>query len=160
MGIPIVAPTGGLTDTVQDGRTGLVMEHECNSEALTDDDVSMMVNNLNRACALAADPMRYRGMQVQAMEASESFTWAAGESCLQVICLKIGISYMSTLGHRRPACVTSCSTHGGRAGSCARWNMPMYVFVFVYACTCMNMDIYENIDMDIYIVSCSGGVRV
>ena len=47
----------------QDGRTGLVMEHECNSEALTDDDVSMMVNNLNRACALAADPMRYRGMQ-------------------------------------------------------------------------------------------------
>ena len=107
----------------QDGRTGLVMEHECNSEALTDDDVSMMVNNLNRACALAADPMRYRGMQasfltihptniylsiyrsislsvclsicisiclclsmyvcmyddvqVQAMEASESFTWAA-----------------------------------------------------------------------------------
>merc|ERR1711990_405360 len=75
--IPIVAPTGGLTDTVQDGRTGLVMEHECNSEALTDDDVSMMVNNLNRACALAADPMRYRGMQVQAMEASESFTWAA-----------------------------------------------------------------------------------
>lgn len=75
--IPIVTPTGGLTDTVQDGRTGLVMEHECNSEALTDDDVSMMVNNLNRACALAADPMRYRGMQVQAMEASESFTWAA-----------------------------------------------------------------------------------
>ena len=68
--------------------------------------------------------------------------------------------YMSTLGHRRPACVTSGSTHGGRAGSCARWNMPMYVFVFVYACTCMNMDIYENIDMDIYIVSCSGGVRV
>merc|ERR1711990_689329 len=75
--LPIVAPTGGLTDTVQDGRPGLVMEHECNSEALTDDDVSMMVNNLNRACALAADPMRYRGMQVQAMEASESFTWAA-----------------------------------------------------------------------------------
>ena len=51
----------------QDGRTGLVMEHECNSEALTDDDVSMMVNNLNRACALAADPMRYRGMQASSL---------------------------------------------------------------------------------------------
>ena len=67
---------------------------------------------------------------------------AAGESCLQVYLFEN--RYMSTSGHRRPACVTSCSTHGGRAGSCVRWNMPMYVFVFVYACTCMNMDIYKN----------------
>jgi len=75
--IPIVAPTGGLADTVQDMRTGLVMEHELDGDGIVGEDVDMIVRNMERATALYQSTPSLRQIQAEAMAAAKRFSWAA-----------------------------------------------------------------------------------
>jgi granule-bound starch synthase len=74
--LPIVTPTGGLSDTVEDMKTGLVMEREVDGDGLKEADVEMLVNNFQRAIDLSSSP-QLRGIQVAAMQAADKYTWAA-----------------------------------------------------------------------------------
>jgi granule-bound starch synthase len=75
--LPIVAPTGGLADTVLDMKTGLVMEAEVDDDTIVQKDVDMIVKNMERAMALFGNREQLRTMQKAAMSASKDFTWAA-----------------------------------------------------------------------------------
>ena len=63
--LPVVRATGGLRDTVEHGRTGFVFEHA------TADGVVWAAGEA-RACY--ADPVRWRGMMLEAMR--QDFSWA------------------------------------------------------------------------------------
>merc|ERR1711966_39538 len=72
--LPIVAPTGGLADTVADMKTGLVMEHEVDADGLEAEDVTMLVSNFERAIKVFNSPAQYRAMQTSAMEVSKDYS--------------------------------------------------------------------------------------
>lgn len=74
--LPIVAPTGGLADTVADMRTGFVMEHEVDQDALAAADVKMVAKNLERAARVFTKTATYTKMQKAAMEAASSYSWS------------------------------------------------------------------------------------
>jgi len=74
--LPIVAPTGGLSDTVKDMKTGLVMEHEVDQDGLEETDVEMLAKSIQRAASLFKDKETYKTMQVDAMAAADSYSWA------------------------------------------------------------------------------------
>jgi granule-bound starch synthase len=73
--LPIVSPTGGLGDTVQDMKTGLVMEREVDQDGLEEADVEMLLKNIERAMTLFRSPAEYRKIQIAAMEAAGEFSW-------------------------------------------------------------------------------------
>ena len=73
--LPIVAPTGGLADTVKNMQTGLVLEKEVDQDTVKVDDVAMLMNAITRACKLFREPA-YREMQRNAMKASADFSWS------------------------------------------------------------------------------------
>jgi len=75
--LPIVAPTGGLADTVKDMKTGLVMEHEIDQDTVIPMDVDMIVKNMERALGLFKDTATLRRIQVDAMGAAKSYSWAS-----------------------------------------------------------------------------------
>lgn len=74
--LPIVAPTGGLADTVSDMKTGLVMEAEVDGDEITTKDVVMIVSNMQRAADLYKNTPKLREIQVAAMAAAKSYSWA------------------------------------------------------------------------------------
>lgn len=74
--LPIVAPTGGLADTVTDMKTGFVMEHEVDPDGLEQKDVQMIVNNIERAIKVFKSAETYKAMQVQAMTTATTYSWA------------------------------------------------------------------------------------
>merc|ERR1712216_982405 len=74
--LPIVAPTGGLADTVTDMKTGLVMENEVDQDGLEEKDVEMLAKSIQRAATLFKDKEAYKTMQVEAMAAADSYSWA------------------------------------------------------------------------------------
>eukprot|EP00961_Rhodomonas_salina_P148466 1998397-Rhodomonas_salina.1 len=88
--LPIVAPTGGLADTVKDMKTGLVMEHEVDQDEIVDEDVAMLVSNMERACKLFKDKETLRTVQVAAMGAAKSYSWSAAAQKYVDHLLKIG----------------------------------------------------------------------
>merc|ERR1712127_265605 len=61
--LPIVAPTGGLADTVTDMKTGLVMEHEVYADGIETADVDMIAKNIERAISIFKDTETYSTMQ-------------------------------------------------------------------------------------------------
>jgi len=75
--LPIVAPTGGLADTVTDMKTGLVMENEVDQDGLEEKDVEMLAKSIQRAATLFKDKETYKTMQVEAMAAADSYSWAS-----------------------------------------------------------------------------------
>jgi granule-bound starch synthase len=75
--LPIVAPTGGLADTVTDMKTGLVMENEVYQDGLEEKDVEMLAKSIQRAATLFKDKETYKTMQVEAMAAADSYSWAS-----------------------------------------------------------------------------------
>jgi len=89
--LPIVAPTGGLADTVKDMKTGIVMEHEVDADGLETADVTMLVNNFERAIKVFNGPT-YRAMQSDAMAAAGEFTWANSVKQYEAEFRKIGVS--------------------------------------------------------------------
>merc|ERR1711966_512095 len=75
--LPIVAPTGGLADTVTDMKTGLVMDNEVDQDGLEEKDVEMLAKSIQRAATLFKDKETYKTMQVEAMAAADSYSWAS-----------------------------------------------------------------------------------
>ena len=73
--VPIVAPTGGLADTVAHLRTGLVLEKEIDPHGVTTADVAMIIEAMAGACRLFRDAPAYRAVQQAAMEAAAAYTW-------------------------------------------------------------------------------------
>jgi len=74
--LPIVAPTGGLADTVKDMKTGLVMEHEVDQDGLETADVDMIAKNIERAISIFKDTETYSTMQKAAMSIADDYSWA------------------------------------------------------------------------------------
>ena len=74
--LPIVAPTGGLADTVADMQTGLVMEHEIDQDCLEARDVKMMTDNILRAVRVFTKAETFTRMQKEAMRTAESYSWS------------------------------------------------------------------------------------
>lgn len=89
--LPIVAPTGGLKDTVIDMKTGLVMEREVDQDGLEEVDVDMMITNFERAIKLFKSPAEYSTMQKAAMEAATTFSWQASVKQYVAEFKKIGV---------------------------------------------------------------------
>ena len=73
--LPIVAPTGGLSDTVTDMKTGFVMEHEVDQDGLEETDVEMLKNNIARAMKVFKDAETMKTMQMSAMSAADTYSW-------------------------------------------------------------------------------------
>jgi granule-bound starch synthase len=73
--LPIVAPTGGLADTVTDLKTGLVMERELDMDAILPADVEMIASSIRRAATLYGDGAALRRTQVAAMAAAKEYSW-------------------------------------------------------------------------------------
>merc|ERR1719478_1623060 len=73
--LPIVAPTGGLADTVADMKTGLVMEHEVDQDGLEEVDVDMIAKNIERAISVFKDSETYTTMQKTAMSVADEYSW-------------------------------------------------------------------------------------
>jgi len=76
--LPIVAPTGGLKDTVVDGVNGLWTDAEMTVEAELDDASSESISKaLRRACEIhTGTPDKEVVMMKAAMTASAEFTWS------------------------------------------------------------------------------------
>merc|ERR1711966_594998 len=89
--LPIVAPTGGLADTVTDVKTGLVMEHEVDADGIETADVTMLVDNFERAIKVFNGPT-YRAMQSEAMAAAKEYTWANSVKQYEAEFKKIGVA--------------------------------------------------------------------
>lgn len=75
--LPIVAPTGGLADTVLDLKTGFVLERELDMDLILPEDVAMVAGGIKRAAALYADTAAMRAMQTAAMKAAKDFSWVS-----------------------------------------------------------------------------------
>ncbi|CAK9047898.1 unnamed protein product [Durusdinium trenchii] len=75
--LPIVAPTGGLKDTVEDGVNGLWTDKEMTIEAIADQaSVDSLSNTLQHAVKLFREnPPKVVDMKKAAMAASQEFTW-------------------------------------------------------------------------------------
>lgn len=73
--LPIVAPTGGLADTVKDMKTGLVMKREVDMDDIIAQDVDMIASDIKRAITLYGDKATLQEMQVAAMKAAKDFSW-------------------------------------------------------------------------------------
>jgi len=76
--VPIVAPTGGLRDTVEDGITGFwtdrVMTDECE---ICEESVESIVKVLKRVVAFhSGSPEKVTAMRMAAMASSAEFTWS------------------------------------------------------------------------------------
>jgi len=74
--VPIVAPTGGLRDTVEDGVTGFwtdqVMADECEECPQSIESIKKV---LRRVVADHASPEKVSAMRKAAMAAAAEFTW-------------------------------------------------------------------------------------
>jgi granule-bound starch synthase len=99
--LPIVAPTGGLKDTVEDGVNGLWTDAERTVEAELDDASSEAISKaLRRACAIHKDtPEKELEMMKAAMAASAEFTWS--NSALQYEALFEEMGAVDILGGAR-----------------------------------------------------------
>jgi len=76
--LPIVAPTGGLKDTVEDGVNGLWTDSEMTVEAEIDEQsVASIAKALRRAAKLhVEEPAKCVEMKQAAMVAAKEFTWS------------------------------------------------------------------------------------
>merc|ERR1712048_496557 len=76
--LPIVAPTGGLKDTVVDGVTGIWTDQEMTVEAELDEASSASIAKALRRAALlhVSQPAKESEMRQAAMAAASEFTWS------------------------------------------------------------------------------------
>jgi len=75
--LPVVAQTGGLVDTVQDGRTGLHIAGALSVEKEADpSSVELVAQALERCVLVHADVERTSSMRKAAMAAGAEFTWS------------------------------------------------------------------------------------
>jgi len=91
--LPIVAPTGGLKDTVEDGMNGLWTDKEMSVEAVVDDEsVESIAKALKRASTLfIQEPTKVKSMMRAAMAASAEFTWSNAALQYEAIFEELGV---------------------------------------------------------------------
>mmetsp|Transcript_65872 Transcript_65872/g.104488 ORF Transcript_65872/g.104488 Transcript_65872/m.104488 type:complete len:938 (+) Transcript_65872:38-2851(+) len=91
--LPIVAPTGGLKDTVEDGVNGLWTEKEMTVEAIVDQDsVESISKSLRRASQLfQSEPQKVVKMKQAAMAAAAEYTWSNAALQYEQIFTELGV---------------------------------------------------------------------
>ncbi|CAJ1455675.1 unnamed protein product [Effrenium voratum] len=91
--LPIVAPTGGLKDTVEDGLNGIWTDAEMSVEAAIDEDsVASISKALRRAAALfQEEPQKVTEMTKAAMAASAEFTWSNAALQYEAVFEELGV---------------------------------------------------------------------
>ena len=91
--LPIVAPTGGLKDTVEDGVNGLWTDKEMSVEAIVDQEsVDAISKSLRRAAQLfTSEPAKVVKMKQAAMAAAAEYTWSNAALQYEAIFKEIGV---------------------------------------------------------------------
>ncbi|CAK9105298.1 unnamed protein product, partial [Durusdinium trenchii] len=91
--LPIVAPTGGLKDTVEDGVNGLWTEKEMTVEAVIEEEsVNAISKSLRRAAKLfTEEPSKVVKMKQAAMAAAAEFTWSNAALQYEAIFEELGV---------------------------------------------------------------------
>ncbi|CAK0866518.1 unnamed protein product [Prorocentrum cordatum] len=104
--LPIVAPTGGLKDTVEDGVNGLWTDAEMTVEAELDDASSESISKaIRRACEIhTSTPEKEVEMMRAAMAASAEFTWS--NAAMQYEALFDEVGAVDILGAAKDKTVT------------------------------------------------------
>jgi granule-bound starch synthase len=92
--LPIVAPTGGLKDTVEDGVNGLWTDAEMTVEAELDDaSVEAIAKALRRAARIhIEEPAKESEMKKAAMAAAAEFTWSNAALQYEALFEELGVS--------------------------------------------------------------------
>eukprot|EP00439_Symbiodinium_sp_Y106_P014766 s260_g2.t1 len=89
--LPIVAPTGGLKDTVEDGLNGLWTDKEMSVEAVIDEAPHFPIA-LKRASKLfIEEPEKVKAMTRAAMAASAEFTWSNAALQYEAVFEELGV---------------------------------------------------------------------
>jgi granule-bound starch synthase len=91
---PIVAPTGGLKDTVEDGLNGLWTDSEMTVEAEIDEEsVESIASALRRASKLfIEEPGKMAEMKKAAMAAASEFTWSNAALQYEAVFEELGVT--------------------------------------------------------------------
>jgi granule-bound starch synthase len=91
--LPIVAPTGGLKDTVEDGVNGIWTDTEMTVEAEVDDaSVKALSKALRRAAKLhTGEPAKVSEMRKAAMAAAAEFTWSNAALQYEMLFEELGV---------------------------------------------------------------------
>eukprot|EP00439_Symbiodinium_sp_Y106_P060037 s2288_g8.t2 len=94
--LPIVAPTGGLKDTVEDGLNGIWTDKEMSVEAVVDEEsVASISKALKRAADLyMQEPAKVKEMTKAAMAASAEFTWSNAALQYEAVFEELGVKEM------------------------------------------------------------------
>jgi len=92
--LPIVAPTGGLRDTVEDGVNGLWTDAEMTVEAEIDEESSASISrSLKRAVEIhMSTPEKEEQMKRAAMAAAGEFTWSNAALQYEAVFEELGVS--------------------------------------------------------------------
>jgi len=103
--LPVVAQTGGLVDTVQDGVTGLHLAGALSVEKEPDpSSVELVARGLERSVALYADQAQTSSMRKAAMAAGAEFTWSNAALQYEAIFEELGTMDV------RPLCTDGTAT--------------------------------------------------
>jgi len=91
--LPIVAPTGGLKDTVEDGVNGLWTDAEMTVEAeLEEESIASIARALRRAAEIhASAPAQEQQMKRAAMAAAAEFTWSNAALQYEAVFEEMGV---------------------------------------------------------------------
>merc|ERR1719420_2915216 len=90
--LPIITPTGGLKDTVEDDVTGFWADSEMSMEVdLDEQSVSSIARVLRRAAtAYTADPKKISEMRKAAMAAASEFSWTNSALQYEMVFSELG----------------------------------------------------------------------
>mmetsp|Transcript_26038 Transcript_26038/g.72785 ORF Transcript_26038/g.72785 Transcript_26038/m.72785 type:complete len:205 (+) Transcript_26038:345-959(+) len=90
--LPVVALTGGLVDTVEDGVTGLHMRGAVSVEkALDPSSVELMAQALERCVEVYSSPEKISNMRKAAMVAGNEYTWSNAALQYEVVFEELGV---------------------------------------------------------------------
>merc|ERR1719171_209610 len=91
--LPIVAPTGGLRDSVEDDVTGFWSDSEMTSEASLDEQsISSIARVLRKAAeAYTGSPEKIKKMRKAAMTAASEFTWTNSALQYEAVFAELGV---------------------------------------------------------------------
>jgi len=97
---PIVAPTGGLKDTVEDGLNGLWTDSEMTVEAEIDEEsVASIARVLRRAVKIfVGEPTKMAEMKKASMAAAAEFTWTNAAMQYEAVFEELGVKDVLTKG--------------------------------------------------------------
>mmetsp|Transcript_50856 Transcript_50856/g.142330 ORF Transcript_50856/g.142330 Transcript_50856/m.142330 type:complete len:335 (+) Transcript_50856:1-1005(+) len=90
--LPVVAQTGGLVDTVEDGKTGIHMGGAVSVEKELDPtSVELVAQALERCVEVYATPEKTSEMRKAAMAAGNEYTWSNAALQYEIVCEQLGV---------------------------------------------------------------------